>query len=326
MYAIAMIFFASGEAFRSGTHKAMILEYLRIKGMKDKKVEYYGHTRSASQFGSAVSSLIAIAIVFYAHSYRPVFLISIIPYIMGLILMFTYPAYLDGIQEDVKGMWRERVTERFKRTMRDFLSMFKSTEALKAIFNSAIFDGFFKSSKDYLQPILKAQALLLPVLLYLGEKQRVAIIVGVVYFFLYILTSLASRNAGKVVDRIGSLTRAINTTFLLGGILLFISGLSTSLNIPSIAICSYILFYILQNMRRPMNVGYISDNIPSTTMASGLSVESQLKTISMAILAPIIGFLADKTGVGNALIIISIVFIALFIPLKVGKGRAETTG
>lgn len=326
VYAIAMIFFASGEAFRSGTHKAMILEYLRIKGMKDKKVEYYGHTRSASQFGSAVSSLIAIAIVFYARSYRPVFLISIIPYIMGLILMFTYPAYLDGIQEEVKGRWKQRVTERFKRTMRDFLSMFKSVEALKAIFNSAIFDGFFKSSKDYLQPILKAQALLLPVLLYLGEKQRVAIIVGVVYFFLYILTSLASRNAGKVVSRIGSLTRAINNTFLLGGILLFISGLSTSLNIPSIAICSYILFYILQNMRRPMNVGYISDNIPSTTMASGLSVESQLKTISMAILAPIIGFLADKTGVGNALIIISIVFIALFIPLKVGKGRAETTG
>lgn len=32
IYALAMVIFAFGETFRSGTHKAMILEYLRIKG------------------------------------------------------------------------------------------------------------------------------------------------------------------------------------------------------------------------------------------------------------------------------------------------------
>ena len=68
-YALAMVFFAFGEAFRSGTHKAMILEYLRLKGIEDLKVEYYGHTRSASQLGSALSSLIAAALVFYSGSY-----------------------------------------------------------------------------------------------------------------------------------------------------------------------------------------------------------------------------------------------------------------
>ena len=318
-YAIAMILFASGEAFRSGTHKAMILEYLKIKGMKDLKVEYYGHTRSASQFGSAISSLIAIAIVFYSGSYRPVFLYSIIPYILGLILMFTYPAYLDGIQEEVKGNWRTRIGERFRRTIRDFGSMFRNLEALRAISNSSVFDGFFKSSKDYLQPILKAQALMLPVLLYIKDKQRVSIIVGIVYFLLYIMTSLASRNASKLVKRIGSLTSAINVTFVTGGILLLISGVSTTIKIPSIAIISYILFYVLQNFRRPMNVGYISENIPDSIMASGLSVESQLKTIIMAILSPVIGLLADKTGVGNGLTIIAVVFLLLYLPLRVGK-------
>ena len=30
-YALAMVFLAAGEAFRSGTHKAMILDYLKLK-------------------------------------------------------------------------------------------------------------------------------------------------------------------------------------------------------------------------------------------------------------------------------------------------------
>ncbi|MCJ7735390.1 MAG: MFS transporter, partial [Anaerolineales bacterium] len=57
--ALAMILFAFGEAFRSGTHKALILEYLKINQISDLKVAYYGLTRSASQFGSAINALIA---------------------------------------------------------------------------------------------------------------------------------------------------------------------------------------------------------------------------------------------------------------------------
>ena len=314
IYAIAMVFFASGEAFRSGTHKAMILEYLRIKGMENMKVEYYGHTRSASQFGSAVSSLIAISIVFYAGSYRPVFLMSMIPYAFGLFLMFTYPRYLDGDIGEIKGKWSERIKRRFISTLIEFKGMFKNKEALKAIFNSSVFDGFFKSSKDYLQPILKAQALALPIFFYLAGKKRVAVIVGIVYFFLYILTSLASRSAGKFVKKMKSITSAINLTYIGGGILLLVAGIFTYFKIYWIATISFILFYIIQNLRRPMNVAYISDNISYKTMASGLSVESQLKTIIMAISAPVIGYLADILGVGLALSVIAVIFL-LILPL-----------
>ena len=319
IYAFAMILFAAGEAFRSGTHKAMILEYLRIKGWEDWKVEYYGHTRSVSQFGSAISSLIAIAIVFSANSYRPVFLMSMIPYVFGLLLMFTYPKYLDGEILKLKGKWGGNIKRRFGATLVEFKGMFINREAMKAIFNSSVFDGFFKSSKDYLQPILKAQALALPIFLYLAKKQRIAVVVGIVYFFLYILTSLASRNAGRFVNKIKSLTLAINLTYIVGGVLLLISGISASFNLPSIAVLVFVLFYITQNLRRPMNVGYISDNISHKTMASGLSVESQIKTILMAILAPVIGLLADRFGVGVALIIVAILFLLTFPFISVSK-------
>ena len=46
LFVIAILFFAFGDAFRTGTHKAMIFEYLKIKGWNDQKVHYYGHTRS----------------------------------------------------------------------------------------------------------------------------------------------------------------------------------------------------------------------------------------------------------------------------------------
>jgi len=326
IYAFAMIFFAAGEAFRSGTHKALILEYLRVKGMEDKKVEYYGHTRSASQFGSAVASLLAIAIVFHFKSYHPVFLISTIPYLFGLFLMLSYPRYLDGEILELKGRWAGNIKEKFCATWFAFMGMFRNKEAMKSIFNSSVFDAFFKSSKDYLQPILKAQALALPIFLYLAKEQRIAVVVGIVYFLLYILTSLASRNAGRFVEKIKFLSLAINLTYILGGVLLLISGISTSFNISYLAILAFILFYIIQNLRRPMNVGYISDNIPHKAMASGLSVESQLKTIIMAILAPVIGLLADRFGVGIALIIVSILFLLSFPFISVKKSEKSVSG
>ncbi len=317
IYAVAMIFFASGEAFRSGTHKAMILEYLKIKGIQDKKVTYYGHTRSCSQFGSALSSLIAIFIVFTAKSYKPIFLYSMIPYIMELFLMMSYPSYLEGTKEKTSGTWAERTKMRFTSTIKEFLSMFKNIHSLKAILNSAIFSGFFKSSKDYLQPILKSQVIALPIFLTLSKDQRVAVVVGLVYFILYFLTGIASRNANKVVDFSPSLTFAINITYIIGALILIISGIMVHIKLFWIGSILFIILYIMQNMRRPMNVGYISEKISSKTMASGLSVESQIKTITTAILSPLIGYTADIMGIGIALILTGILFIVIYPFIKV---------
>ena len=63
-----------------------------------------------------------------------------------------------------------------------------------------------------------------------------------------------------------------------------------------------------------MNVGFVSEIIPSNVMASGLSAESQLKTFIIAVLSPIMGLLADKLGIAAGLIILS-VFILFLFPL-----------
>jgi len=318
LYVLAMVFYAFGEAFRSGTHKAMILEYLRIKGIEHLKVEYYGQTRGASQLGSAVSSLIAAALVFYAGSYKIVFLASIVPYVAELFLMISYPKELDGELKKITDRgWFNSFFTNLGETIKSFARVIKDWKVLKTMLNSAVYDAFHKSTKDYLQPVLEYTVVSVPFLLSLASQQRVAILAGLTYFLLYLLTSYASRNAHRVVKRARSLPHAINMTFLVGAVFLFLAGISVRWGVQILAVAFFVALYFIMNLKRPMMVAYISDMISHKVMATGLSVESQLRTLGTAILAPIVGFFADRFGVGGALVLASFVMIALWFPLKV---------
>ena len=92
---MAFILFGTDDAFRSGTHKGMIMDYLKLNHWEKQKINYYGHTRSWSQKGSAISALVAGLIVFYSGSYQNVFLCSIIPYLFNLLLILSYPKELN---------------------------------------------------------------------------------------------------------------------------------------------------------------------------------------------------------------------------------------
>ncbi len=315
IFAIAMVLYALGDAYRTGTHKAMILEYLKIKGIRDKKVEYYGSTRAYSQLGSAVNSLLAAAVVFYSGNYRYIFLLTILPYIFNFFNLATYPPELDG--EIVGKAERRKIKEQLKSTLQDFISMFKNKIVLKAIMNSTIFSSSYEATKDYLQPVLQTFALSLPIFLFLSGKQRTAVVVGIVYFFIYLLTSYSSKNAYKIASRIGNLGRAINLTLLLAGIFLIFAGLFYHIDLYLLSILFFLLLYVFHNIRRPMNVGYISDQIKSRVMASGLSVESQVKTILASGLALLMGFLADLFGVGMALLLTGLVILIISPPFFV---------
>jgi len=220
-----MILFAAGDAFRTGTHKAMILEYLKLKNMSDIKVYYYGNTRSCSQFGSAISSLIAAALVFMTNNYRYIFIGSVIPYIIELFLMLSYPKELDGeiIPVDSKNLI-DKIWKRTKNTLIDFVNIFKNFRVLKVMLSSSLFDAYFKAIKDYIQPLIKSFVISAPILLYMAEEKRISLLIGFIYFILYLLTSISSRKSGNIVERIKSLILSVNLTFLTGGIFILLIG------------------------------------------------------------------------------------------------------
>lgn len=315
LFIVAMILFSFGEAFRTGTHKAMIFEYLGIKGWKDQKVYYYGNTRSWSQVGSALSSLIAAAIVFYSGSYKFIFLYSTIPYVLDLLLMMSYPKELDG---DIRRLEGEKIKRNFRKLLSEFIYSFKNIDILRAIANISVYSGFYKAMKDYIQPILKTFALSLPTLLSLGSKQRSSIVIGVVYFVIYILTSFASRISGETAEKFKNLCIPLNITMIAGFSMGILSGLFYDIRLFVMAIIIYVGIYIIENLRKPMGISYVTDMMQQDILATALSAQSQASSLVAAIIALLIGFFADRYGVGTSLIIVSIILI-LTTPLYMAK-------
>jgi MFS family permease len=308
VFIVAMIIYSLGDAFRTGTHKAMIFDYLKMNKWEDQKVYYYGHTRSWSQFGSAISALVAGFLVFFTGSYRMIFIYSALPYILDLLLIASYPKELDG---QIAGFNKKRISEKFKDVIRDFFSTLINRRSLKSIANLSMFTGYYRAVKDYLQPVLQGLAISLPILLVLEEKQRTAVIIGLIYFFIYLLTSFSSRKSGYFSTRFKFIFIPLNITLLGGFIFGLVSGILFEYQLIIIAVIAYIAIFLFENLRKPIGISYITENIDNRILATVLSAESQAHALIAAIVAPIIGFLADRFGVGYALAIISVLMILL---------------
>jgi len=119
------------------------------------------------------------------------------------------------------------------------------------------------------------------------------------------------------MTRFSNLATAINLTFLTGAVFLFVAGIATWRNLAVISILVFLGFYVLQNLRKPMTVSFISDQISHRVMASGLSVESQFTTLLVVIFAPILGKIADAYGVGPALAIFGLGALGMYFLARV---------
>jgi len=314
----AMIFYALGDAFRTGTHKAMIFDYLKIKGWQDQKVHYYGHTRSWSQLGSASSALIAGALVFYSGNYRLIFIFSTIPYVLDLINIASYPKVLDGNRARIA---KKELVQSFRFVIKDFWGSFSKIRTLKVLVNLSMHSGFYRSIKDYLQEFIKVMALSLPLMLAYNENQRAAVLVGIIYFFIFLLSSRVSRFAGKFANSFSHLSMPLNMTMLISIFFGIFSGLFYEQGYTQISIVFFVLIFLIQNLRMPIGISYVSEIIDNDILATVLSAESQTHSIIAALLAPLIGYLADTFGLGYALAAVSTLLLVLlpFVWLKKTK-------
>ena len=301
LFFFAMIAFAFGDAFRTGTHKAMIFDYLHAKGWDSQRTYYYGHTRSWSQWGSALSALAAAFLVFWQGSYKSVFLFTTIPYTLNLFLIMSYPKYLDGPHHTDD----RKVSEVFMTVLRSLVSSVRDPKLLRIIANQSLYSGYYKACKDYLQPILKTLALSLPVLLSFDDQKRTALMVGLVYSVLYGVTAVVSSRSGRFARRFGELATPLNLTMLVGISLGLLSGLFLHLTWVTMAVVLYLGIYVLENLRKPIGITYVSEHMRQDSLASALSVESQAESLVAAIIALLLGLFSTLFGVGLGILIVS---------------------
>ncbi len=315
MAILAMIFFGLGEAFRSGTHKAMIYSYLEEKEWKQYKTYVYGRTRSFSLIGSAISSLLGILLILHIPRSNYIFLYSILPFILDLILIYTYPLSLDTVDK--------KKDAKLKDMIQFNISSIKNKVNLRRILlSSSIFEGIFKSIKDLIQPVLKMIILSSGVIIIskLSPDDNIKVVLGISYFIIFIFSSFVSKKV-YILKHKFSLEYLMNTSFLLFAILLFILGLMIKMKLMIAIIILFVLITVLKDGRKPLFVDICDDHMETYQRATVLSIESQFKSMFSVILAPIIGFLSDVYGIEIVMFMLSIVLLCIYYFIKIEEKK-----
>lgn len=291
LLAAGMFFMGIGDAFRTGTHKAMILTWLEREGRAGEKTKVYGYTRSWSKVGSAVSALIAGTLVFMQGNYVSIFWFATIPYAIDLINLATYPAFLD-----VKRSGRVEMRGVLGHLKETWIRLLSHRETRTVIVEAMSFHGLYETCKDYLQPIVMAFALTAPFLAGIEGSKRTAVLIGIVYSLLHLLESVAARKSHTLSEKAGSDDRA--ATFIWAALAVVMLAMLPFLRGQALlpAIAGFVVLAILNNVFRPNVVSRLGGMTQENLRATVLSVESQAKAIFVMIVAPGLGWLVDHYG------------------------------
>lgn len=287
----AMFFFAVGDAFRTGTHKAMIFKWLENRGELSEKTRVYGYTRSWSKAGTAVSSVIAAALVWKSGAYSSVFLFCIPPYLLNLFNLLSYPRDLEG--EESGGVSVRDSWEMLKSTLHD-AATFKPLRGL--IGETMGYEGVHKVTSDYVQPVIKSMALSIPLLAGLGGDRGSAAMAGGTYFLIALIGMFGARFSHRVSRRSGDEWKTASLLWT-AGLLVYLLMIPALLsNSFYLVIALFIILELLQNLWRPFQVGRFDGVSRGSRRATVLSIESQAKSLSAMVYAPILGLFADRFG------------------------------
>lgn len=314
LFASAMLFYAMADAMRSGINKALIVSYLVRTNQSELRVDYYGHTRSWSQFGSAISSLLAGLLVFFNENLNTIFLFSIVPYIIDFFNVLSYPKYLDE-STGKKIKFKQRIVE----TSLLFIKAIKNWHLLKTLINASIYGGYYKSLKDFIQPFIKASVVAIPFFIVLTDHEKLSVLLGLTYFLIFLASAFASRNAEPIKKWLGGRTKLLNITIIAGIVLGIVSSMMMHFLVyPIIIILMFIVLLLLENLRKPSAVAEITTIGQAEVHASVLSVMSQLTSLFTAFFAVIIGLIADTYSLSWGILAVGLLMLIFypFVRLK----------
>lgn len=301
LLSLGMLLIGCGDAFRSGTHKAMIFDWLAAQGRQDERVRVYGFTRSWSQVGSAIAVPIAATVVFVTGGYGDVFWLSAIPAAVNLVNLATYPRALEGPRRS-EATVREAARELWTATKAMLAASGRpgapSRPLRRLLLEAAGISGLYRALKDYLQPLLERVALALPLLVAHEDAARSAVLVGAVYVALFVLSAVASRHAHRVVEWTGATGRegleAAARIVRVAVVLVLATMLAgLALRWSAVAIGAFVALALLHNVFRPVLVGRFDEHAPAELGATVLSVESQATSLGAVVLAPLLGLAVD---------------------------------
>ena len=285
----AMVLFGIGEAFRTGTHKAMIFSWLRHNNREHDRTILYGYTRSWSKYGSALSTVLAALFVFFSDSYDHVFYWAIIPYMINIANFLGYPSEVEDNAHrsgDVIGRLRSTIH-----------SSVRSSEIRRLYVEAMGFDGVFHAVKDYVQPVVVALCLTAGSRFLSGgnlsEVQLTSLAIAPVYVLLHLLSAVASRRAHRFVQAQGGSDAAAQTLWWMTCANFGVMTLGAYFGVTPVVIATFVVLNVAQNLWRPILITRFDAYGGPFQGATLLSIESQARRLATMLIAPVVGWAVD---------------------------------
>jgi hypothetical protein len=162
--------------------------------------------------------------------------------------------------------------------------------------------------------VIQTLALGLPFLVNLDTERKSALLIGLIYFMIYLLSAASSRYSGSFAGRFGALATPLNLTLAAGFSAGALSGFFYTRDLMLMSVVFFVLVYLVENLRLPAGISWFTEKLDPGILATVLSVESQGKSLFTAVIVLAMGFLADRWGPGTALLSVS-VFMLVFSPV-----------
>jgi MFS family permease len=281
IFLLAMIFMALNKAYKSGTHKAYIYDYLEQRQSKITPSEVFGKNKFWARLGEALASA-AGGFIAAKLGFSIVFVFALFPAFVNLINALTY----EKIQEKHR-VRKFSFSAHFKHIEESLVEIKGTKIVQRLIINSAIFVSCMEASEKFFQP-------------YMVEARIPIAWFGIVYMVILVITAFGSRYAYLFETKFER-TVIANFSGWIGVVPFVILGLKF-VSVSGIFLFFLILF--LRSARRPGMITELNTHISSAKRATILSTDSLFRSLFLLAFLPIIGHLSDSFSIYTAILII----------------------
>jgi phosphatidylglycerophosphate synthase len=113
----------------------------------------------------------------------------------------------------------------------------------------------------------------------------------------------------------------MDISFDILGIVFFVMFFTIKTKIMLAVILFYFFLYLLKDGRRPLAVDVFGDYMRKNERATVMSIESQVGSFFMIVLAPLFGYIADRFSIATLFFIVGLSILVLNRFLRVGKNK-----
>ena len=303
LFLVAMVFMGVNKAFKSGTHKAYIYDYVEQNQTGVTFTEVIGTGKFWARLSEGLACAAGGAIA-GRYGFNSVFLFALGPAVANCVNVLTY----SRIEEKHK-VSKFSLKSHFSHICGSVGQICASSMVWRIIVNAAIFAFCLEASEVFFQPYMRSLEI------------RVEFI-GLIYTAVFIVTAFGSRYA-HVPEKWFTRADIANTVGWLAVIPLLVLGFRF-VSVGGVFLFAAIVF--MRNVRRPPVITELNRHIESSNRATILSIDALFRALLALAFLPVVGKVADKISVHSALFILCGALVVNQILFSIPKSIPEEAG